>query len=52
MREVKWIMKGLIEEGATLEEALSHPYRELYPCDRPEWQKRTYAHWFNHWSQH
>jgi len=52
MREVKWIMKGLIEEGATLEEAVSHPYRELYPCDRPEWQKRTYAHWFNHWSQH
>jgi len=50
MKEVRWIMRGLIEEGATEEEAVSYPYRELYPTDRPEWQKRSFARWYKVWS--
>ncbi len=49
MKEVRWIMKGLIEEGATEEKTVSYPYRELYPTDRPEWQKRSYARWYKVW---
>ena len=51
MKEVKWIMQGLIGDGATEEEAISYAYRELYPTDRPEWQKRSYARWFKVWSK-
>jgi len=50
MKEVRWIMKGLIDEGATEEEAASYDYRLLYPTDRPEWQKRSYARWYNVWN--
>ena len=50
MKEVRWIMQGLIEDGATEEEATSYDYRVLYPTDRPEWQKRSYARWYNVWS--
>lgn len=27
--------------GASEEEALDYEYPELYPADRPEWQKRS-----------
>jgi cyclase len=50
MKEVRWIMKGLIEEGATEEEALDYEYPTLYPTDRPEWQKRSWARWYRRWS--
>ncbi len=50
MKEVRWIMQGLIEDGASEEEAISYDYRGLYPTDRPEWQKRSYARWYNVWS--
>jgi len=50
MKEVRWIMQGLIEDGATEEEAISYDYRVLYPTDRPEWQKRSYARWYNVWN--
>ena len=50
MKEVRWVMQGLIEDGATEEEATSYDYRALYPTDRPEWQKRSYARWYNVWS--
>jgi cyclase len=49
MKELRWIMKGLIEDGATEEEAISYKYRELYPTDRPEWQKRSYSRWYKVW---
>jgi glyoxylase-like metal-dependent hydrolase (beta-lactamase superfamily II) len=49
MKEVRWIMKGLIEEGASEEEVLNYKYPELYPTDRPEWQKRSWARWYQHW---
>jgi cyclase len=49
MKEIKWVMNGLIEEGASEEEAVSYPYRELYPTDRPEWQKRSYSRWYDVW---
>jgi cyclase len=50
MKELRWIMKGLIEDGATEEEAVSYQYRELYPTDRPEWQKRSLARWYRVWN--
>ena len=50
MKEVKWIMKGLIEEGTTEEEALNYEYPTLYTTDRSEWQKRSWARWYRHWS--
>ena len=50
MKEVRWIMKGLIEEGTPEEEALNYEYPTLYPTDRPEWQKRSWARWYRHWS--
>ena len=49
MKEVRWIMQGLIQDGATEEEAASYDYRVLYPTDRPEWQKKSYARWYNVW---
>jgi cyclase len=49
MKEVRWIMRGLIEEGASEEEALDYRYPELYATDRPEWQKRSWARWYQHW---
>lgn len=49
MKELRWIMKGLIEDGATEEEAINYRYRELYPTDRPEWQKRSYSRWYKVW---
>jgi len=42
-------MRGLIEEGVSEEEALDYRYPELYPTDRPEWQKRSWARWYQHW---
>ncbi len=51
MKEIRWIMQGLIEDGATEDEATSYSYRELYPTDRPEWQKRSYAQWYKVWSK-
>ncbi len=49
MKEVRWIMQGLIQDGATEDEEASYDYRVLYPTDRPEWQKRSYARWYNVW---
>jgi cyclase len=49
MKEIRWIMQGLIQDGATEEEAASYDYRVLYPTDRPEWQKKSYARWYNVW---
>jgi cyclase len=49
MKEVRWIMKGLIEDGATEEEAVNYDYRALYPTVRPEWQKRSYSRWYKVW---
>ncbi len=49
MKELRWIMKGLIEDGAPEEEAINYKYRELYPTDRPEWQKRSYSRWYKVW---
>jgi hypothetical protein len=51
MKEIKWIMQGLIEDRATEAEATSYPYRELYSTDRPEWQKRSYAQWYKVWKR-
>lgn len=50
MKEIRWIMQGLIRDGATEEEAVSYVYSELYPTDRPEWKKRSFARWFKVWS--
>jgi glyoxylase-like metal-dependent hydrolase (beta-lactamase superfamily II) len=50
MKEIRWVMQGLITDGATDEEVVSYPYKELYPTDRPEWQKRSFAHWYKVWS--
>jgi glyoxylase-like metal-dependent hydrolase (beta-lactamase superfamily II) len=50
MKEIRWIMQGLIEDGASEEEVVSYAYRELYPTDRPEWQMRSYARWYKVWS--
>ena len=50
MKEVRWIMQGLIADGASEEEAVSYAYRELYATDRPEWQKRSYARWYKVWA--
>jgi len=49
MKELRWIMKGLIEDGVTEEEVINYKYRELYPTDRPEWQKRSYSRWYKVW---
>ena len=49
MKELRWIMKGLIEDGATEEKVINYPYRELYATDRPEWQKRSYSRWYKVW---
>jgi len=49
MKEIRWIMQGLIWDGASEEKATSYSYRELYPTDRPEWQKRSYARWYSVW---
>ncbi len=46
MKELRWIMKGLIEDGASEDEVINYTYRELYPTDRPEWQKRSYSQWY------
>jgi glyoxylase-like metal-dependent hydrolase (beta-lactamase superfamily II) len=51
MKEIRWIMKALIKDGLSEEEVVSHPYRELYPTDRPEWQKRSYARWYKVWKK-
>jgi cyclase len=50
-KETRWIMRGLIEEGATEEEATAYDYPVLYRSDRPEWVKRNYSHWYRHWSR-
>ncbi|MCW4050932.1 MAG: MBL fold metallo-hydrolase [Candidatus Bathyarchaeota archaeon] len=50
MKEVREIMKGLIENGASEEEAISHEYPELYPTDRPERQKLGWSRWYMVWS--
>jgi len=49
MKEVRSIMKGLINEGATEDDVITHPYPVLYPTDRPEWQKRSFSRWFEFW---
>jgi glyoxylase-like metal-dependent hydrolase (beta-lactamase superfamily II) len=49
MKEIRKIMKGLIEDGSSEKEALDHKYPELYPTDRPEWQKLSWAKWYQHW---
>ena len=49
MKELRWIMKGLIEDGASEEKVINYQYRELYPTDRPEWQKRSYSRWYKVW---
>ena len=49
MKEVRSIMKGLIDEGTTKDDVISHPYPVLYPTDRPEWQKRSLCRWFEVW---
>lgn len=49
MKEVRRIMNGLIEDGATEEEAVNYDYRAFYPTDRPEWQKRSYSLWYKVW---
>jgi hypothetical protein len=49
MKEVRWIMRGLIEDGVSEEAALDYRYPELYATDRPEWQKRSWARWYQHW---
>jgi glyoxylase-like metal-dependent hydrolase (beta-lactamase superfamily II) len=49
MKEIKGIMKGLIKEGLPKEDIISYPYLEIYPTDRPEWQKRSYARWYDVW---
>ena len=51
MKEIRWIMQGLIGDWATEEEAVSYAYREITPTDRPEWQKRSYARWYKVWSK-
>jgi hypothetical protein len=45
-------MKGLIEEGASEEEALDYEYPEPYLTDRPEWQKRSWGRRYQHWKSY
>lgn len=42
-------MKGLIADGATEDQVANHMYPVLYPTDRPEWQKRSFKHWYQVW---
>ena len=49
MKEVRWIMRGLIEDGVSEKEVLGYGYPELYATDRPEWQKRSWVRWYQHW---
>ena len=49
MKEVREIMKGLIKDEASREEVISYQYPEIYPTDRPEWQKRSYNRWYDVW---
>ena len=48
-REMRWIMRGLISEGASEEEAVDYEYPVLYESDRTEWVKRSYRQWYKHW---
>ncbi|HUV34952.1 MAG TPA: MBL fold metallo-hydrolase [Candidatus Desulfaltia sp.] len=50
-KETRWIMRGLIEEGATEEEAAGYDYPVLYRSDRPEWVKRSYGRWYQTWKK-
>ncbi|MBT4319253.1 hypothetical protein HOD50_01340, partial [Candidatus Bathyarchaeota archaeon] len=49
MKEVRWVMQGLIQDGETEDVIASYNYRVLYPTDHPEWQKKSYARWYNVW---
>ena len=49
MKEVRWIMRGLIEDGASEEEATEYKYPELYPADRVDRLKRSWSRWYQHW---
>jgi glyoxylase-like metal-dependent hydrolase (beta-lactamase superfamily II) len=48
-KEIRRIMRGLIEEGATEEEAAGYEYPVLYGSDRPERVKQGYARWYRVW---
>jgi len=50
-KETRWIMRGLIEEGATEEEAASYEYPVLYKSDRPDRVKQSYARWYQVWKR-
>lgn len=50
-QEIRWIMKGMIDEGASVEDVVNYDYPPLYESDRPEWVKRSYRHWYQHWSK-
>ena len=47
--EAKRIMRGLIDEGATEDEAVSYDYPVLYMSDRLEWVKESYRRWYEVW---